>query len=92
MIANLPALVTEQMLRRICGEYLEMPGLRLTLKQAQRLWDLDEETCTQAMHILVEVKFLRRTGLEMYGRLTEGAVTFPIVPMVEVQSDQRPAA
>ena len=92
MIANSAALVTEQMLRRIYSEYLEMPGLRLTLKQAQRLWDLDQETCTQALHILVEVKFLRRIGLDVNGRLTEGAVAFPIVRMVEVQSDRRTAA
>ena len=28
----------DSILRRICGEYLEMPGLRLTQPQAQRLW------------------------------------------------------
>ena len=33
-----PTTLTEQMLNRICSEYIEMPGLRLTCKQAQRLW------------------------------------------------------
>jgi hypothetical protein len=28
----------EDALRRVKGEYLDMPGLRLTLAQAQRLW------------------------------------------------------
>ena len=35
----------EDILRRIRGEYLEMPGLRLTSVQAQRLWGLDARTC-----------------------------------------------
>lgn len=34
--------VSDAMLRRIYGEFLEMPGMRLTLSQAQRLWGLDE--------------------------------------------------
>ena len=37
-----PPILTEQVLSRVCGEYLEMAGLRLTQKQAQRLWGLDE--------------------------------------------------
>jgi len=54
----LPARITDQMLRRIRCEYLEMPGLCLTLKQAQRLWGLDEPTCREAMQLLVDTKFL----------------------------------
>ena len=50
----------DQMLRRIYGEYLEMPGLRLTRAQAQRLWGLDEETCAQLLQSLTEDKFLYR--------------------------------
>ena len=66
----------EEMLRRICGEYLEMPGLRLTHKQAQRLWALDEQTCTQLLEFLVEAKFLCRTGVGGYARFTDGTVAF----------------
>jgi hypothetical protein len=32
-------------LRRVQGEYIEMPGLRLTIAQAQRLWGLDRAVC-----------------------------------------------
>ena len=32
------------------AEYLEMPGLRLTLAQAQRLWNLDRDTCAGALN------------------------------------------
>lgn len=31
----------EDLIVRISAEYLEMPGLRLTLRQALRLWGLD---------------------------------------------------
>ena len=47
-------------LLRVRGEYLEMPGLRLTLAQAQRLWGLDTCACESALHELIDAKFLRR--------------------------------
>jgi hypothetical protein len=48
-------------LRRVQGEYNEMPGLRLTPAQAQRLWGLDREACTALLDALVNQKFLART-------------------------------
>jgi len=48
-------------LRRVKGEYLEMPGLRLTIAQAQRLWGLDRSVCDALLGALVEAKFLFRT-------------------------------
>ena len=48
----------EQMLRRIQGEFLEMPGLRLTSWQAQRLWNLDQLVCESLLAALVDVRFL----------------------------------
>jgi len=48
-------------LRRVKGEYLEMPGLRLTIAQAQRLWGLDRAVCDALLGALVEAKFLLRT-------------------------------
>jgi hypothetical protein len=46
---------------RIHGEYLEMPGLSLNLPQAERLFGLDEVTCTHALRRLLRAKFLYRT-------------------------------
>ena len=43
------------------GEFLEMPGLRLTKKQAQRLWALDVVTCDSLLSTLESSRFLRRT-------------------------------
>jgi DNA-binding IclR family transcriptional regulator len=42
------------MLRRILGDYLDMPDLRLSPAQAQRVWQLDEHTCTQLLESLTE--------------------------------------
>lgn len=52
----------DYMLQRIQGDYLEMPGLRLTAPQAQRLWGLDQEMCTALLGALVEAKFLARAS------------------------------
>lgn len=51
----------EGVLRRIRGEYLEMPGLRLTTAQARRLWGLDRAECDALIGALVDAKFLLRT-------------------------------
>ncbi len=51
----------ENLLRRIQGEYLEMPGLRLTPAQAQRLWGLTKHECESLLHLLLDTRFLRRT-------------------------------
>jgi len=48
-------------LRRVRGEYTEMPGLCLTAAQAQRLWGLDRAACDALLGALVEAKFLSRT-------------------------------
>ncbi len=59
-----------ELLLRIRGEYLEMPGLRLTVDQARRLWALDQLTCLSLLDALVDAGFLvRRKG--SYSRLTD---------------------
>lgn len=64
-----PADVTrkQQMLNRVRGEFLEMPGLRLRVEQAQRLWDLDRATCEELLASLVDANFLARWGNDAYG-------------------------
>lgn len=63
-----------QILDRICGEFLEMPGLRLTPRQAQRLWGLDDRTCTEALNALQEEGFLQRMRDGRFARSTDGPV------------------
>ena len=48
-------------LRKVKREYLNMPGLRLTPAQAQRLWGLDRESCHALLGVLVDAKFLYKT-------------------------------
>jgi len=48
-------------LQRIQGEFVEMPGLRLTAAQAQRLWGLDRGTCENLLKTLVKAQFLSQT-------------------------------
>lgn len=62
---------TELLLYRIRGEFLEMPGLRLTLEQAARLWHLDAAICAAALMRLVSDRFLTRTRHGAYVRLDQ---------------------
>jgi hypothetical protein len=54
-------LPTDEALRRVQGEFLEMPGLRLTAAQARRLWGLDAIRCDALLAALVDAKFLFQT-------------------------------
>src|ERR1041384_3440109 len=45
---------TDEVLRRVQGEFLEMPGLRLTGAQARRLWGLDAGVCEALLGLLVD--------------------------------------
>jgi len=51
----------QEVVRRIRGEFLEMPGLRVTPQQARRLWRLDETACEAVLGALVDARFLART-------------------------------
>ena len=51
----------DDVLRRIQGEFIEMPGLRLTPAQAQRLWGLERAVCDELLGALVDAKFLSQT-------------------------------
>ena len=62
----------DDVLQRIQGEYVEMPGLRLTPAQAQRLWGLERDVCDALLGALVDAKFLAQTRDGAYVRL-EGA-------------------
>jgi hypothetical protein len=63
------------LLNRIRAEYLEMPGLRVTLEQAQRLFGLDWTLCKAAFDLLVTEDFLRVSPRGLYARATDGGVS-----------------
>ncbi len=58
---------TIHLVNRVRSEFLEMPGLRLRVDQAQRLWNLDRSSCEFLLSSLVEAKFLRRYSDQAYG-------------------------
>ena len=60
------------LLTRIRGEYLEMPGLRLSLEQAQRLCGVERMLCKTVLDALVEAKFLCVKPNGTYARAIDG--------------------
>jgi hypothetical protein len=48
------------LLARMRGEYREMPGLRLTVPQACKLWQLDRDRCLGLLEQLVTEGTLHR--------------------------------
>ena len=63
-VKSTPAL--DDVLRRVEGEYQEMPGMCVTRKQAQRLWGLDSTTCELVLTTLLERGVVRRTSRGMF--------------------------
>jgi len=62
-----------RIIERIRGEFLEMPGLRLTATQAQRLCGVEPALCKTVLDALVDAKFLSVTAAGLYARTTDGA-------------------
>jgi CTP-dependent riboflavin kinase len=70
----------EQAMLRIYAEYVEMPGLQLTCRQAQRLFGLGEHVCARLLDELVDHKFLARRANGTFSRLTDaGADIVPVL-------------
>ena len=63
----------ESLVARIRGEYREMPGLRLTIAQACRLWQVDVSTCETVLQQLVREAFLYKTNSGAYIAVSETA-------------------
>jgi DNA-binding IclR family transcriptional regulator len=57
----------------IRAEYLEMPGLCLTLGQAARLWNVDTNQCREILETLTRTGFLYRSG-DMYLKVGTGRI------------------
>jgi DNA-binding IclR family transcriptional regulator len=52
----------EAVARRVLAEFEEMPGLTLTVRQAARLFGLDQQTCRIVLDTLVDSAYLRETS------------------------------
>ncbi len=56
----------DALVTRVRGEYGEMPGLRLTISQACRLWQVEMSTCERLLEQLVREGFLYKTDNGAY--------------------------
>ena len=62
----------DALIRRVRGEYREMPGMRLTIAQAMRLWSLDRQACAKVFDSLVASHFLELDATGRYGKAHSG--------------------
>jgi hypothetical protein len=62
----------EDVVSRLRGEFLEMPGLRLKSAQVQRLCGVERTVCKVVLDLLVDEKFLTVKSDGHYARLTTG--------------------
>ena len=67
-LLSLDELTANKLALRVRGEFMEMPGLRLNLAQAQRLWGLDSTRCEAILKALVDMGFLTCTREQMFVR------------------------
>jgi len=81
--------VDEHLLRRIKGEFTEMPGLLLTVAQAKRLWHLDEHTCLAALDALVASHFLVKRSNGRFTRAADGLEPRPTMARAHVPKISR---
>jgi hypothetical protein len=54
------------------SEFAEMPGLHLSKRQAQRLWNLDARSVDTILEMLEASHYLRRTADDVYVRADLG--------------------
>ncbi len=59
-------------LNRLRSEFSEMPGLRLTPRQVERLCGVDPMQCQGLLNALMEERFLRVSSDGHYALCTEG--------------------
>ena len=64
----MPLMQVDDAVELIRMEYAELPGLRLTFWQAQRLWNLSDDICQRALGVLTDSHFLIRTADGVYVR------------------------
>ena len=79
----------EAVLKRIRAEYLEMPGMRLTARQMERLCGVEQSLCGQVLKTLVDEKFLCVKSDGAYARLTDGDLPRPVPPKPKAAPERK---
>ena len=78
----------ERLRDRIRGEYLEMPGLWLTVEQMQRLCAMERSVCQMVLDALADEKFLCVRAGGAYARATEGPIARPRAAKAAMRPEQ----
>lgn len=81
-------MVHDTLIQRIRAEFLEMPGLRLTLEQAQRLCGVEQTLCKAVFDALVNAQFICRKSNGTYTRLTDGELAHPRTAKADLRTDR----
>jgi hypothetical protein len=63
------------LIERVRSEFADMPGMRLTVAQVQRLCGVEELVCTAVLDTLVESRVLCRNSDGTYTQLTHKCET-----------------
>ena len=58
--------VDRSLCQRILAEYRDLPGLRLSVRQAARLWSLEPDYCQETLDLLVAEGRLARSARHEY--------------------------
>jgi len=83
----------ERLFERIRAEYLEMPGLRLTFQQMQRLFGIERTVCQTLLDSLVDARFLCAKLDGHYALSTDGEIPYPRAAKEDLKvEEQKPAA
>jgi hypothetical protein len=65
----------QQAFERIRAEFLEMPGMRLTPEQVQRLSGVESVVCKSVLDDLVRARFLSICANGTYSRATDASTS-----------------
>jgi hypothetical protein len=79
----------QALLNRLRGEFMEMPGLRLTAEQVRRLCGIERAMCQVVLDLLLESKFLCVNPDGFYSRPPEGRPSRPHSAKADLRTDTR---
>ena len=82
----------EDVIARVRAEFVEMPGLRLTREQVQRLCGVEPLMCSAVLTALVDAKFLCANSDGTFARLTDGNVSRRRAAKAELSVEPRAKA
>jgi hypothetical protein len=83
---------SEQVAELIRMEYVELPGLKLTFWQTQRLWNPPEDLCRQALTVLTQSRFLTHGGRRVRASPDAGVTPRPVAHTSSVKCAPHQAA